>query len=146
MQLQEHRFQENFYEEEKRLVNDYHLWQTRLESFLVQKTKDDWLNLGDTNDKYFFAKMKQAYHHNRISSIKEEDGSWTWEYDKVIEHFTTYYEKSLGTPAITSTPIEEEIIAMGPCLNSSQQLALLRPFTKEEIKAAIFAIPSHKSL
>lgn len=89
--------------------------------------------------------MKQAYHHNRISSIKEEDGSWTWEYDKVIEHFTTYYKKSLGTPAITSTPIEEEIIAMGPCLNSSQQLALLRPFTKEEIKAAIFTIPNNKS-
>lgn len=54
LQLQEHPFQENLYEEEKRLVNDYQLWQTRLESFLVQKTKEDWLNLGDTNNKYFF--------------------------------------------------------------------------------------------
>ena len=34
---------------------------------------------------------------------------------------------------------------MGPCLNSSQQLILLKPFSKDEIKAAIFSIPNHKS-
>jgi len=34
---------------------------------------------------------------------------------------------------------------MGPCLSSSQQLALLRPFTRKEIKDAIFSIPNHKS-
>jgi len=51
--------------------------QQHLESFLIQKTKEDWLNLGDTNDKYFFDKLKQHHHRNGISSIKLDDGSCT---------------------------------------------------------------------
>jgi len=60
---------QSLYIEEQKCMDEYQMWQQSLESFLVQKTKEDWLNLGDTNDKYFFEKLKQHHHRNRISSI-----------------------------------------------------------------------------
>ena len=91
----------------------------RLESFLIQKSKEDWLNLGGTNDKYFFDKLKLHYHYKLNLIYQLEDGNWTWDYEKVIQNATHYYEDFLGSPTITSILIDKEIIAIGPCLSSS---------------------------
>jgi len=69
-----------------------------------------------------------------------------WDYDKVINHFTHYFKNLPRTPTSISNPIDDDIIAMGPCLSSSQQLTLLQPFTRKEIKEAILCIPNHKRL
>lgn len=110
-----------------------------------KKSKEDWLNLDDTNGKYFHERLKQRHQHNRISSYQMDDDQWTWEYDKLIEHFVHYYERSLGSPAEVTEHIDDQIIALGPCLSISQQLSLMQPCTERDAKKAIFSIPSHKS-
>ncbi|KAJ8430524.1 hypothetical protein Cgig2_012923 [Carnegiea gigantea] len=100
-QLQTNPFQQTLSEEEKKLMAEYQLWHSRPECFPIQKTKEDWLNLGDTNDKTFMP-----------------NGTWTRDYDRVIKHFTHYYEAYLGSSATTTGHTDDEIIAMGPCLNS----------------------------
>ncbi|KAJ8422097.1 hypothetical protein Cgig2_016816 [Carnegiea gigantea] len=102
MHTQNNPLQQTLYEEETRLVAKYQLWHDRLESFCLQKTKEDWLNLGDTNDKHCYDKLKQHHHLNGISSIREADGNWSCDYDRVIQHFLSYYEDFLGTPAVTN--------------------------------------------
>jgi len=46
---------------------------------------------------------------------------------------------------LTQDNINDSIIAMGPCLSISQQISLMQPFTSEDVKKALFSIPSHKS-
>jgi len=41
--------------------------------------------------------------------------------------------------------IDNNIIAMGPCLSISHQISLMQPFTSTDVKKALFSIPSHKS-
>ncbi|KAJ8421534.1 hypothetical protein Cgig2_009236 [Carnegiea gigantea] len=69
-----------------------------------------------------FLKKKKSY--DKVSAMAQE-----------IRDFL--YSKSQSS-------INDEIIAMGPYLTSSQQLALLKPFTKEVIKNSLFSIASHK--
>lgn len=144
-QLQQQPHNEQLYQEEKAAWEKIHLWRDRLESFYIQKSKEDWLNLDDMNGKYFHERLKQRYQHNRISSYQMDDDQWTWEYDKLIEHFVHYYERSLGSPAEVTEHIDDQIIAMGPCLSISEQLSLMQPCTERDAEKAIFSIPSHKS-
>jgi len=71
-----------------------------------------------------------------------EDGNWTSEYEIVVNHFIKYFEDFLGCKAITSVNIDLKIIEIGECLNSTLQLALLKPLTKDETKQAVFSVPS----
>ena len=107
------------------------------------------VNPGDTNEKYiyifFFEKLKQRHHYNMISSFEMENRKWTQDYTKITEHFIKFYENFLSSAAITHDDIDDQIIAMGPCLSISQQLSLVKPFTKEDVNKALFSIPTHKS-
>ncbi|KAJ8439702.1 hypothetical protein Cgig2_009526 [Carnegiea gigantea] len=73
---------ENLYKEEKAAIENVQTRKQRLESFYEQKSKDEWLNLDDTNGQYFHAKLKQRHHLNRIASYQMQDGQQTWSYDK----------------------------------------------------------------
>ena len=44
---------------------------------------------------------------------------------------------------ISTGNIEDRIVALGPTLTVSQQMSLNKPLTKEEVKAALFSIPTH---
>ncbi|KAJ8436766.1 hypothetical protein Cgig2_021296 [Carnegiea gigantea] len=134
----------NLYKEKKAATENVQAWKQRLESFYKQKS-EEWLNLDDINRQYFYAKLKQRHHLNRIASYQIEDGQWTWSYDKVLAHFVNYYKNLLGTPVLTQDNINDSIIAMGPCVSISQQIRLVQPFKSEDVQKALFSIPSHKS-
>lgn len=50
--------------------------------FYQQKSRVDWLRLGDSNTHFFFAAMKQRYTRNRMASICSEDGTLLTEPDQ----------------------------------------------------------------
>lgn len=119
VQIQQSPLNEELYKAEQDAWDTFNLWKSRMESFYIQKSKEEWLNLGDSNDKYFFEKLKQRHHYNMISSFQMKNGQWSWDYTKVTEHFVQFYENFLGAPAITHVNIDDQIIAMGPCLSIS---------------------------
>jgi hypothetical protein len=43
------------------------------ESFLRQKSRLQWLNLGDKNSKFFFSLVKGFHSHNKILPIHNEN-------------------------------------------------------------------------
>lgn len=59
--------------------------------------------------------------------------------------FIDFYKALLGTPVISEGSIDTNVISEGAVFSVSQQLALIRPFTAEDVKAAMFSIDSHKS-
>ncbi|KAJ8431921.1 hypothetical protein Cgig2_016354 [Carnegiea gigantea] len=55
---------EQLYKAEKSAMVMVHTWKQRLKN---------WVNLDDTNDKFFHAKLRQRHHLNRIASYQMED-------------------------------------------------------------------------
>ena len=113
------------YKRETEARENVHLWNQRLESLYIQKSKEEWLNLDDTNGRYFHDRLRQRHHHNRIASYQLDNGQWTREYEKVVAHFVSYYEGLLGTPTATFKSIDDHIIDMGPRLSTSHQVGLV---------------------
>ncbi|XP_062103589.1 uncharacterized protein LOC133814674 [Humulus lupulus] len=85
------------------------------ESFLRQKSKNNWLRFGDENTAYFHASLKQRRMRNRITSFTNDEG-------QVVEN-----------------PTEDSVLTL------DHQLDLIHPFTKKDVKRALFSIPTTKS-
>ncbi|XP_062085752.1 uncharacterized protein LOC133791859 [Humulus lupulus] len=90
------------------------------ESFLRQKSKVDWLRFGDDN------------------TIIEN-------FDDVVDHFVTHFQKIMGSKSNASRPIQRSCFNLGHKLTLDQQISLVRPFTTKEVKDALFSINFIKS-
>ncbi|KAL2904084.1 RNA-binding protein 44, partial [Bienertia sinuspersici] len=56
-------------------------------SYLAQKSKIDWLTVGDENTNFFHRSLKIQQHNKRVLSIKDMNGAWCYGKDKVAEAF-----------------------------------------------------------
>ncbi|XP_022039949.1 uncharacterized protein LOC110942480 [Helianthus annuus] len=65
------------------------------ERFLKQKSKVDWLRVGDTNSAFFHSSLKIRNHCSRIDVIKDSDGN-LYEGDAVFQAFVNHYQKFFG--------------------------------------------------
>lgn len=77
--------------------------------------------------------------------MMNEHGLWIWEDQEVIQDFVQCYEDFLGFPIKTTELIKDEIVCIRSVLDISWQIAIIRPFTKEDGRKALFSIPNHKS-
>lgn len=59
--------------QEKQLTKKQKFWLKVEESVYQQKSRVDWLRLGDSNTSFFFSAMKQRYQRNRIDTIYDEN-------------------------------------------------------------------------
>ncbi|XP_062113347.1 uncharacterized protein LOC133824478 [Humulus lupulus] len=114
-------------------------------SFLRKKSKIEWLQFGNENSSYFHAYMKQRKRANRITSYMTEDGRVEDSYPKVINHFVEHFKTALGCPNKATGNIDS-ITDLGSTLSVEDQLALIKPFSSKDVKAAMFSISSIKSL
>ncbi|XP_056698138.1 uncharacterized protein [Spinacia oleracea] len=60
--------------------------------FLYQKTKVQWLELGDENSRVFHQSIKQRRKTNQIHSIQTSEGVWVKTPDEVQNAFTQFYD------------------------------------------------------
>nr|GEX20258.1 RNA-directed DNA polymerase, eukaryota, reverse transcriptase zinc-binding domain protein [Tanacetum cinerariifolium] len=65
------------------------------ESFLFQKEKVDWINMGDRNNQYFHKIIKSRRQVNKIASICDNDGN-RMEGNLMKEQFVNHFRKFLG--------------------------------------------------
>lgn len=130
---------------EREVKADFVFWNQAAHSYMRQKTKDDWLVLGDANTKYFHDAMRQRHYKQRIYSVATDSGLVLTDYDQVVEHFRAYYENLLGGVSSQHTRLQQEVIDEGPVLTLAQQLSLLSPVSETEIKDAFWSIPIDKS-
>ncbi|XP_062080606.1 uncharacterized protein LOC133785378 [Humulus lupulus] len=113
-------------------------------SYLKQQSKINWLKFNDENSKFFHAFMRKRKVDNRITSfsiggIIEED------YPKVVEHFLSHFKNFMGKRSWTSKEIDSNCISQGNRLSVDLQVSLVRPFTKRDVRKALFSIHSCKS-
>ncbi|KAL5861831.1 hypothetical protein ACOSQ4_003127 [Xanthoceras sorbifolium] len=65
----------SLHEEESRLVKLYGDLSRDEESFLRQKSRVQWINLGDRNSKFFFRSTRQRCSRSKVLSLTDEHGN-----------------------------------------------------------------------
>ncbi|KAJ8425954.1 hypothetical protein Cgig2_001002 [Carnegiea gigantea] len=101
------------YAQEIATMDKLHLQKSRLESFYITKSKEDWLCLRDSNEKFFFEAIKQRPYINRISSVIDEEDNGSWDHQVITHYFITFYENFLRIEIDTSEMIDDNIINKG---------------------------------
>ena len=112
--------------EERQATHKYHKLMQDEESFYKQKSRIQWLMLGDKNTAFFHKSVKHRQSRNQIHSLKDNDGRVVHdqkglgdlevEYYKGIMAPTTFHPHEMGTdrfPPPISTTIQQELAAYG---------------------------------
>ncbi|KAL2934560.1 LINE-1 retrotransposable element ORF2 protein [Bienertia sinuspersici] len=113
--------------------------------FLRQKAKCSWIKEGDENTALFHQSIKQRRLQNNIYAIKNAQGMFVEDQVKVASAFVEYYQSLLGQQQQQRERCDLEIIKAGPILDEDQRKNLVKQFTKEEVKVAMFSIKGDKA-
>ena len=130
------------------------LWLTQL---LIQREKlmlfnqkywdrhkrNEWLVNGDRNSRYFHQLANNRRKRNAVLKLKDESGVWLDTQQliaaKLVTDFTTRFSSNVRiNRRFPEIPLETRVTA-------SENVALLRVPTREEVKQALFSIDSTKT-
>ncbi|GJR26783.1 putative RNA-directed DNA polymerase, eukaryota, reverse transcriptase zinc-binding domain protein [Tanacetum coccineum] len=112
------------------------------ERFLKQKSKIDWLKVGNSNSAFFHRSVKERVSRTRIDCIHGQDNV-VYEGSAVPHLFVNHYTNFLGTKSSTTTL--NQVGLFGRKLNASKAEAMIREVTNEEIKRDMFLIGNDKA-
>ncbi|XP_062099812.1 uncharacterized protein LOC133805659 [Humulus lupulus] len=118
--------------------------QKRYSCFLKQQSKVKWVVFSDENSKYFHVVMRKRRLENRITSFVSGDKTED-DYGQVVNHFLSHFEQFMGRRSSATMELDLECMNQGNNLSVEQQVRLLRPFSKRDVKKAMFSIHSSKS-
>ena len=108
-----------------------------------QRSKVQWMSLGDRNTKYFHTKASGRKKKNTISKLMDDRGIWRESALKVAEVAVSYFENLY----MTSHPerILEVVEAVDPKVSDEMNQILIKQFTRDEIEAALKQMHPTKS-
>ena len=106
------------------------------EVFWRQRSRSIWLPMGDKTTKFFHQRASQRRRTNNIEGLHNNDGIWQTRGDEVANIVEGYY-KNLFTSS-NSLEMEKVIEAVGHVVTEEIAQSLVWPYTKEEIRTALF--------
>ncbi|KAL2898143.1 hypothetical protein RDABS01_039925, partial [Bienertia sinuspersici] len=109
------------------------------------KAKATWIREGDDNTALFHSCIRKRTLQNNVYAIRDRDGSIKDSPEGIQAAFMDYYKEQLGKAMTGRAHVHPEIVMKGPVLQEDQKSKLVQPFTKEEVRKAIFSIPGNKS-
>ncbi|XP_074278426.1 uncharacterized protein LOC141602015 [Silene latifolia] len=112
--------------------------------FLLQKSKEKWMEEGDENSAYYHQSIKSRRMRNKVYQIQNQDGVRCTQSQEIQDAFDCFYRDLLGSSKKV-VPVNVSIVRAGSCLSSQQQQELITPVTDEEVKRAMFSIPGNKA-
>ncbi|XP_009772717.1 uncharacterized protein LOC107803069 [Nicotiana tabacum] len=133
-------------EKEKVLKHNLEKWVMIEENVYKQKSRVQWLKLGDSNSGYFFAQMKHRNNTNRIQMLTDDMERQLVLDDEIEAEILGYYRKLLGSKDDSIPAINPNVIKMGTILSREQQMQLIKQVTKEEIGEVLEEINDQKAL
>ena len=108
-----------------------------------QRSKVNWISLGDRNTKYFHTKASGRKKKNTIFKLMDDRGIWRELDSEVAEVVVSYFENLYRT----SHPdkILEVVEAVDPKVFDEMNQYLIKQFTRDEIEAALKQMHPTKS-
>ncbi|XP_021717262.1 uncharacterized protein LOC110685110 [Chenopodium quinoa] len=83
--------------QELEAIENVKKWLGIQESIYKQKSRVDWLQLGDENNKFFFSVMKNRQSRNRIDALYTEQDVLLRIPGEIVEELTGFYKQLLGS-------------------------------------------------
>ena len=131
-------------ENEKVCFRIFHDLALTEEGFLKQKSRIQWLKLGDQNSNFFHKEVKARNSRNSINSITLENGSRPEDLETIKQEVVNHFRSVLGSNMQESTT---DAYHMGGLAWSFEHLDILNTkITHQEIKSAMFSIDDSKAL
>lgn len=117
------------------------------EGFHRQKSRVQWLALGDQNSKFFHKKVKSHIVRSKILCISDENGNRLEEPTTIKTEILGFYKKLLGEKfnlKMSSAGVMSSLVTSKVPVHMKD--GLIQDVTTEEIKRAMFAIRGIKPL
>ncbi|KAH0781413.1 hypothetical protein KY290_001011 [Solanum tuberosum] len=131
--------------EEKEKYAKFRCSSNMAEIFLQQRSKATWIKLGDDNTKYFFSVIKHRRLQHAITQLEDKHGVIQHEQEAIAAIMVDYYTELLGRKQIHRVRAFNSFLKAGRILDITKQFELIRPYTKKEVKQAMFSIDKNKS-
>lgn len=109
--------QSNF-EVEKDILDEFKRVRAENCSYLQQKNKIKWIQLGDDNTAYFYRSLKVQQYRKRILEIKNCHDVWCYSPESISEDFVEYYEQLLGTEVLNRIQVNQNLIRQGNIISN----------------------------
>lgn len=132
-------------EEVHQTRNQLIYWSKAAVMYMAQKAKEEWIIKGDKNTAYFHVVMRRKAYRNTIYSIHNARGEVVNDQPQIADCFKQYYMKLLGTKETRTGEVSKQVVDLGPKLSIGQQLLLIKPFSDQDIKRALWYISELKS-
>ncbi|KAK2434278.1 hypothetical protein QL285_019443 [Trifolium repens] len=129
----------------KNLTEEVIHWNEMEEKMMMQRTKVDWIRLGDGNNAYFHAYLKSRLNTKRISVIQRGDGTILTDQKDIAQEVIHFYGQLMGHESDSLQHVDIEALRNGSQLTLSQREELVRPIAVKEIEEALYGIGDLKS-
>jgi hypothetical protein len=129
----------------KNLTEEVIHWNEMEEKMMMQRTKVDWIRLGDGNNAYFHAYLKSRLNTKRISVIQRGDGTILTDQKDIAQEVIHFYVQLMGHESDSLQHVDIEALRNGSQLTLSQREELVRPIAVKEIEEALYGIGDLKS-
>lgn len=82
-----------------------------------KKSRVDWISLGDSNTKFFFAYMKERQSQNAIKVLIRADGTRCHTQEMIKAEVVHFYIQLMGSAAYELPMIDKDIVKRGAVLD-----------------------------
>lgn len=117
------------------------------ENFLKQKSRNQWLNLGDGNNGFFHRLVKVRNSSALIKSLKDASGNIVEDIQQIKEVATSFYQNLLGesTHVFSESKADQVSCLITKSFSSSCSAGMVEELTKEEVKRTISSMKKNKA-
>ncbi|XP_028087316.1 uncharacterized protein LOC114288025 [Camellia sinensis] len=116
------------------------------ESLAHQKSRVDWLGLGDRNTKFFFRSVKSNINRSKILSIELDNGSTSSKPEDIHQSFISFFTNLFGTPLKDQYNGFERINSLVQSrVSVEQSIKLGSPVSDKEIKDVVWSLKANKA-
>ncbi|XP_019237290.1 PREDICTED: uncharacterized protein LOC109217490 [Nicotiana attenuata] len=131
--------------QEKEWLHKLETWSMVEEQILQQKARATWIKLGDSNNKFFSAVIKERQQRKQIEELQAIAGGNLTTQAAIKEEIIVFYKSLMGTRAQVLPAVDKMIMKEGPTLTQQQQEELIAEVTHQEIDQALKGIGGDKA-
>ncbi|KAJ6295751.1 hypothetical protein OIU78_023729 [Salix suchowensis] len=130
-------------DDERRCAGIYNRLSMDEEAFFKQKSRIQYMELGDRNTAFFHKSLVHRQTRNRIQELRDERGNVSADPKSIARIVESYYKDLLTSTANRQHYHRQNLFARRISDGASDQAA--RQFSDDEIKEALFSILDNKS-
>ncbi|XP_058774928.1 uncharacterized protein LOC131649188 [Vicia villosa] len=128
---------------EARVVASKEVWESMLvrEGVLRQKSRCNWIRLGDSNSRFFHSFMKGRFRRNNILSL-DSDGGRLMKVEDIRREVFNHFKNCFTEPMLNRPVLDGAIFSV---FSSEDRVMLEAPFLLEEFKSVVWLDDCEKS-